>query len=187
MPSDAAVMARTKPRCPLCGDRYNPEGGRKGVTRDHIYPKAWGGQDTLHGGAVRNIRPMCQACNSLRGMVGHCVGAAACVLAVSNRRQRSPPGVVCIRWGMAQVQRDMDTQHSMSLYHRVQRATAALDTAPDVDPAKATRAEVAATHAANLKAWTILTEGRDPPSRRGAGAGETAVGAINSGGGVADV
>lgn len=50
---------------------------------------------------------------------------------------------------------------------RITRATAALNQSPDVDPAKATRAEVAAMHAANLLAWTILTEGTDPPSRRG--------------------
>lgn len=68
------------------------------------------------------------------------------------------------------------------LRDQLTRAIAALDTAPDVNPAKATRAEVAATHAANLRAWTILTERRDPPSRRGTGAGETAVGAITVGG-----
>ena len=50
---------------------------------------------------------------------------------------------------------------------RITRALAALDTAPDVDPAKATRAEVAAIVAANLAAWMVLTEGRDPPSQRG--------------------
>ncbi len=48
----------------------------------------------------------------------------------------------------------------------IQRALNALNAAPDVDPAKATRAEVAALHAANLAAWAILTEGRDPPSKR---------------------
>lgn len=51
------------------------------------------------------------------------------------------------------------------LADRINCAIAALDEAPDADPAKATRAEVAATHAANLKAWAILSNGRDPPSR----------------------
>lgn len=64
---------------------------------------------------------------------------------------------------------------------RITRAITALDTAPDVDPAKATRAEVSAMRAANLLAWTILTEGRDPPSRRGA-TPETPPCAINSAG-----
>ena len=50
---------------------------------------------------------------------------------------------------------------------RIDRAIEALNAAPDIDPAKATRAEVSALHASNLQAWTILTEGRDPPSRRG--------------------
>ena len=54
------------------------------------------------------------------------------------------------------------------LLDRITRAAAALNTAPDVDPAKATRTEVAALHAANAAAWAILTEGSDPPSRRGA-------------------
>ena len=51
---------------------------------------------------------------------------------------------------------------------RIARALAALDAAPDVDPAKATRAEIAALHRANMEAWTILSEGRDPPSCRAA-------------------
>ena len=49
---------------------------------------------------------------------------------------------------------------------RIRRALIALNTAPDVDPAKATRAEVAALHEANLAAWMVLTEGDVPPSRR---------------------
>lgn len=55
---------------------------------------------------------------------------------------------------------------------RITRAIAALDAAPDVDPAQATRAQVTALHAANLAAWAILTEGRDPPSRRGTDASD---------------
>ena len=50
----------------------------------------------------------------------------------------------------------------------LQRALAALNQAPDVDPARATRAEVAALHGANLAAWIVLTEGDVPPSRRDA-------------------
>ena len=51
---------------------------------------------------------------------------------------------------------------------RIHRALIALNAAPDVDPARATRAEVAAIHAANLAAWIVLTEGEVPPSRRDA-------------------
>ena len=49
---------------------------------------------------------------------------------------------------------------------RIRRAILALNAAPDVDPARATRAEVAAIHAANLAAWVVLTEGDVPPSVR---------------------
>ncbi len=51
---------------------------------------------------------------------------------------------------------------------RIRRAIVALNKAPDVDPAKATRTEVAALHAANEAAWIILTEDAVPPSRRSA-------------------
>ena len=53
-------------------------------------------------------------------------------------------------------------------HDRVRRALLALNAAPDVDPARATRAEVAAIHAANLAAWMVLTEGDVPPNRRDA-------------------
>lgn len=55
---------------------------------------------------------------------------------------------------------------------RITRAIAALDACPDVDPAKATRAQTSEAFTANLAAWTITTEGRDPPSRRGSRKGE---------------
>ena len=50
---------------------------------------------------------------------------------------------------------------------RITRAIAALDAAPDVDPAKATGAQAEAAFAANLAAWQILAPDRDPPSQRG--------------------
>lgn len=53
-------------------------------------------------------------------------------------------------------------------HDRIHRALLALNAAPDVDPARATRAETAAIHRANLAAWMVLTEGDVPPSRRDA-------------------
>lgn len=53
-------------------------------------------------------------------------------------------------------------------HDRIHRALLALNAAPDVDPAKATRAEVAALHRANLAAWMALADGDVPPSRRDA-------------------
>ena len=57
------------------------------------------------------------------------------------------------------------------LLDRVARAVAALNEAPD--PALVTepsRAQVLAIQRANQSAWRILTEGRDPHSRRGGSA-----------------
>lgn len=55
-------------------------------SRDHIMPVAWGGSMHVFGMGLltRKLRWMCRRCNSLRADVGHCVGAAACVLAVSG-------------------------------------------------------------------------------------------------------
>lgn len=54
-----------------------------------------------------------------------------------------------------------------ALRDRIARAVAELDAAPDsADPEKPSRREAKATADANLRAWTVLTEGRDPPSKR---------------------
>lgn len=56
------------------------------------------------------------------------------------------------------------------LRERIARAVAELDAAPDpADPEKPSRREAKAAAEANLRAWAVLCEGRDPPSRRRAG------------------
>jgi hypothetical protein len=63
------------------------------MTRDHIVPQAWGGGDWLFSHSkedgVSNIKLCCADCNVNRGMVGHCVGAMACVRAVGASTKRS--------------------------------------------------------------------------------------------------
>ncbi len=49
---------------------------------------------------------------------------------------------------------------------RVALAVAELDAAPDVNPDTAGKRRVREVVAANTRAWAVLTEGRDPPSRR---------------------
>lgn len=62
------------PLCPYCRlfvDR---------LTRDHIIPRAWGGTDRLWWDrSISNVRMCCERCNSLRGELGHCVGAMAAI------------------------------------------------------------------------------------------------------------
>lgn len=54
-----------------------------------------------------------------------------------------------------------------ALRDRIARADAELDAAPDpADPEKPSRREAKAMAEANLRAWHVLTEGRDPPSVR---------------------
>ena len=55
-----------------------------------------------------------------------------------------------------------------TLEDRINRAIAALDACADAPSDKATRSESATWKAANNAAWIILTEGRDPHSRRNA-------------------
>lgn len=52
------------------------------------------------------------------------------------------------------------------LRDRIARATAELDRAPDADPEKPTKRAMREALQANLFAWHVLTEGRDPPSKR---------------------
>lgn len=54
-----------------------------------------------------------------------------------------------------------------ALRERITRAVAELDAAPDIDPDKLCgKAKALAVAQANTRAWAVLTEGRDPPSRR---------------------
>ena len=53
-----------------------------------------------------------------------------------------------------------------ALLHRIHRAVAELDAAPDADPDKPSKRAMREVLAANTRAWAVLTEGRDPPSKR---------------------
>lgn len=79
--------------CPQCGEIMLPSdwdtAHPKRMSRDHILPRARGGQWILHGDTV-NWRLMCQECNGIIAAVGHCAGAAACVRAVAQD--------TCERW-----------------------------------------------------------------------------------------
>ena len=56
---------------------------------------------------------------------------------------------------------------NFDLRDRIGRATAELDAAPDTaDPERPTKREAKAMAEANLRAWHVLTEGRDPLSVR---------------------
>lgn len=96
-------------RCPYCRSRMeklrggaNAKVGPLTMTRDHIVPQAWGGGDWLFSHSkedgVSNIKLCCADCNVKRGMVGHCVGAMACVQAVGTSTKRSFSDVVKA-WG----------------------------------------------------------------------------------------
>lgn len=96
------------PHChvPISGRR---RAGMRLATRDHIIPKAWGGGDILWWSRslgpedlVRNTRIICEQCNSLRAICGHCIGAMACVMTVARVEQRQPRKIAK-QWGMQRV------------------------------------------------------------------------------------
>lgn len=79
-------------RCYLCGGRAN--------TRDHVLPRAWG---RIADGGVRNLRPCCSTCNTMRAVVGHCPAVVAVLLA-ELRARGEPTGhvnlfVLARAWG----------------------------------------------------------------------------------------
>ncbi len=50
--------------------------------------------------------------------------------------------------------------------YQVRLAVAALNQAPDLPDGRVTRAQADAMRLANVLAWTFLTDGQDPPSKR---------------------
>ena len=52
------------------------------------------------------------------------------------------------------------------LANRIARAVAILDEAPDPASDDVSKREAHAIQSANRRAWAVLTEGRDPPSKR---------------------
>lgn len=94
------VMA-SRSKCPVCRRQFTGTGDAQ-RTRDHIMPIVWGGSASFYGAGVvdRNTRPMCARCKSLRGQVGHCVGALACILAVACD-EALPARQVMRRWKFA--------------------------------------------------------------------------------------
>lgn len=51
------------------------------------------------------------------------------------------------------------------LRDRITRATAELDAAPDADPERPSKRAMREVLQANTRAWAVLAEGRDPPSK----------------------
>ncbi len=84
-------------RCPVCDRIYDwpSKGMLRRPSRDHIIPRAWGGQEYMNG--LSNLRVMCQECNSLRAMCGHCLGALAALRAVSEV-ECVVPGELARKW-----------------------------------------------------------------------------------------
>lgn len=89
--------------CPHCGcvmQRQTAISKPRRLSRDHILPVEWGGDNTWGDeNAPRNYRWCCQECNNLRGSIGHCVGALACVIAVA-RTSRQTTLFVAKGWGL---------------------------------------------------------------------------------------
>ncbi len=86
--------------CPLCGVTMTvPSHRPSAVSRDHILPRERGGRFVIHGD-TRNRRLICVGCNGRLGTCGHCVGALACVYAVSGP---TSPLAVIQAWGMGVV------------------------------------------------------------------------------------
>ncbi len=50
--------------------------------------------------------------------------------------------------------------------YQIRLAVAALNQAPDLPDGRVTRAQADAMRLANVLAWTFLTDGKDPPSKR---------------------
>ncbi len=67
---------------------------------DHRLPRSRGASRLPDG--VNNFRTMCQACNGLLAAAGHCVGAVACLRAVSDD-MCSTPVAVFRKWRMSKV------------------------------------------------------------------------------------
>lgn len=64
--------------CPCCDRSMSAEPGLR-PSRDHIQPKAWGGGLPMDG----RYRTICETCNSLRALAGHCLGALGCARLVA--------------------------------------------------------------------------------------------------------
>jgi hypothetical protein len=87
------------PKCPVCSRPYIKTSRKdQAASRDHIYPRCYG--SPVEG--VINIRYMCVRCNGLRGTVGHCVGALACVLGAVGTTSVKPTTIIR-RWKFHEV------------------------------------------------------------------------------------
>lgn len=80
--------------CPMCRTpmvEVADSPNRK--SRDHILPRCRGGTASLPEG-VRNVRIICQDCNSQIARSCHCVALLACVRAVADDRGASSQAVL---------------------------------------------------------------------------------------------
>lgn len=111
--------------CPYCKTmmmptKRGPQSLRR-MTSDHIFPRQWGGTNESE-----NIRSCCQACNSLRAAVGHCVGCPGVRLAHRQgntarpwlRRARLAHVLHCLANKGTQAM----TRAELQAFHRMNRA-----------------------------------------------------------------
>lgn len=84
------LLSQYKPNhCPICNNRMNYAkgyiGGEK-ATRDHILPRARGGDRLCMMSDVRNITIICKTCNETRGKADHCWAVVACARAIVEHK-----------------------------------------------------------------------------------------------------
>jgi hypothetical protein len=84
---ESQLADRAHRHCKCCGRLMLPNHPQQKPTRDHIRPRAWGGENTRE-----NLRVFCRDCNQLRAMADHCLGALACARAIAFQRGGSGHG-----------------------------------------------------------------------------------------------
>lgn len=89
-------------RCPYCLRVMSSRRGARAITvlertRDHIRPKAWGGNDDRD-----NFRDCCWECNGLRALVGHCHAALMIAISVAQEEHVKTRAIID-RWHLAHV------------------------------------------------------------------------------------
>ena len=91
--------------CPICGVVMPQQPGTNTSaymfrrSADHILPQSRGGRKKIHGD-TKNTRIVCQTCNELLACCGHCIGAMACVRAVTRTMGpvKFPDKRMAMRW-----------------------------------------------------------------------------------------
>lgn len=88
--------------CPYCSRRMviarSLKNDQLARTKDHIRPKAWGGNNDPN-----NIRLCCRRCNELRAGAGHCHAIVMMAWSVARGTKRRPEEVLR-QWKLYQYQ-----------------------------------------------------------------------------------